>query len=239
MTSRKKHSRILVVSDLHVPFHHVDAASFLDKIKKTYKPDTIIFTGDEVDNSSISFHEKEIDLPFSPSSELKQSIKYLKEFYDLFPKATILDSNHGSLWYRKGKSAGLPRSVFKSYNEILEAPKTWNWVPDLTLKASNGEYIYFHHSISSSGLLASRQLGLNYVQGHVHSKFEIQWWASPTGNRWALTVGCLVDHDSIAFAYAKNNLKKSINGCGIILDGIPRLIPMVMNKKGRWVGRID
>jgi len=236
--SRNKNSCILVVSDLHVPYHHVDSIPFLSAIKKHYDPDTIVFTGDEIDGHCISFHDTDPDLPFSPSSELEKSIEYLKEFYELFPKAYILESNHGSLVYRRQKHSGLPRSVFKSYNEILEAPSTWTWVPDLTLKASNGEDIYFHHSLSNSALLASRSIGMNYVQGHCHTKFELSYWASPTGVKWGATVGCLIDFDSLAFNYAKGNLKRPIIGCGIIIQGIMVLLPLIMNNKGRWVGRI-
>ena len=43
----KKHDRILVISDLHAPYCHVDSISFLEKLKKVYKPSTIINIGDE------------------------------------------------------------------------------------------------------------------------------------------------------------------------------------------------
>jgi predicted phosphodiesterase len=36
------HKRILVISDLHIPYHHQDAFKFLKAIKKEFKPDTII-----------------------------------------------------------------------------------------------------------------------------------------------------------------------------------------------------
>jgi hypothetical protein len=38
----------------------------------------------------------------------------------------------------------------------------------------------------------------------------------------------------MAFNYAKNFRTRFIIGCGIILDGIPKLLPMVLNDKGRW-----
>jgi hypothetical protein len=39
-------------------------------------------------------------------------------------------------------------------------------------------------------------------------------------------------------AYNKNNLKRPVIGCGIIVDSIPQLIPMVLNSKARWVGKL-
>jgi len=53
-----------------------------------------------------------------------------------------------------------------------------------------------------------------------------------------MTVGCLVDSHSLALAYNKNNLRRPVIGCAIIIDGIPQLIPMQLNKKGRWIKRL-
>ena len=40
-------------------------------------------------------------------------------------------------------------------------------------------------------------------------------------------------------SYAKNFRTWFILGCGIILDGIPRLLPMVLNSKGNWIKKIS
>jgi len=42
----------------------------------------------------------------------------------------------------------------------------------------------------------------------------------------------------LAMAYNKNNLKRPVIGCAVIIDGIPQLIPMVLNRKGRWVKKL-
>ena len=48
---------ILVISDQHAPYHHIDTLDFLAEIKKKYKPDTVVNIGDEMDWHSISFHD--------------------------------------------------------------------------------------------------------------------------------------------------------------------------------------
>ena len=53
-----------------------------------------------------------------------------------------------------------------------------------------------------------------------------------------MTVGCLINPKSLAFAYGKNFSKRPIIGMGVILDGVPVLIPMLLDKHGRWDGRI-
>ena len=36
-----KNKRILVISDMHIPYHHKDSIKFLKEIKKEFKPDRI------------------------------------------------------------------------------------------------------------------------------------------------------------------------------------------------------
>jgi len=50
--------------------------------------------------------------------------------------------------------------------------------------------------------------------------------------------GCLLDADSLAFAYGKVYPKKPIIGCSVIIDSQPVLVPMLLSKGGRWTGRL-
>ncbi len=38
------------------------------------------------------------------------------------------------------------------------------------------------------------------------------------------------------FLVGENTLKRPIIGCGAILDGHPKLLPMILEKGGRWTG---
>lgn len=227
---------ILAIGDLHCPFMHEDATAFLTAVKAKYKPDTIVFLGDEIDNHAISFHDHDPDLA-SPGDELKAAIKQLRPLYKLFPKATILESNHGSLVYRKALSAGLPEAVLRSYREIVQAPQGWTWKFDHTVMTPLGE-IYWHHGKSSSHKKLSQNMGMSAIQGHFHNEFYISYWSSPNALYWDANVGCLADHKSRAQAYGKNNLQKPIVGCMVIIDGIPQLIPMVLSKNSRWTKKL-
>lgn len=231
------HKSILVISDLHFPYSHKDTFKFLDAIKKKYKPDKVVLIGDEVDYHAISFHASDPDL-MSPGAELSAAIGDMKKLYRMFPEATVVDSNHGSLVYRKQKFHGLPRDVFKSYNEILEAPAKWKWCYDLTLKMNDGNEVYFHHGKTSSVGKLSKNVSMSCVQGHYHSRFEIFYWANPTGLFFDMRIGCLIDDQSMAFHYNKTTLDRPIIGTGVIVDGQPKLIPMILNKKGKWIGKL-
>jgi hypothetical protein len=226
---------ILVISDTHIPFNHADVVSFLRHLKKKHKPDRVVHIGDEIDFHAISFHDSDPDL-MSPGDELKTAIRRLKPLYKLFPEMDLLESNHGSLVYRKGKHHGLPRSVLKSYRDVLEAPPGWRWHFELILPMSNGEKVYFHHGKSANGLKLSQAMGMATVQGHHHETMAVQYWGNPLGLYWSMQVGCLIEKSTLAFEYCKNNMKRPLIGTGVIRNGLPILEPMILNKRGRWVG---
>ena len=228
--------RILVVSDLHAPFGHKDTVPFLAALKKKYRPTRVVFTGDEADKQAIKFHDKDPDLP-ACGDELDQAIEALKPLYQLFPTADVLDSNHGSLAYRRAIASGLSRKYLKSYGEALQAPKGWRWHNSLLVTI--GAYrVFFHHGLHSNVAQAVRRRGVCIVQGHHHTRFEIAYVANPHNVLWGMTVGCLIDNESRAFAYNKLFLDDPMLGCGGIIDGQPRLFPMLLNSEGRWNGQV-
>lgn len=231
-----KKQTICVIGDLHAPFMHQDAVSFLAAVKAKYKPTEVLFMGDERDGHADSYHEKSPELD-SSAEELRKAIKQLEPLYKMFPTATVLESNHGSLFYRKAQTAGIPGAVLKDYRDVLQAPKGWKWKYDHILKTPLGD-IYCHHGKSGSYEKLSKNMAMSSLQGHFHNKFYLVYWSSPNGLYFDGNAGCLVDNHSLAMAYGKNNLQKPIVGCIIIQDGIPQLIPMVMKKNHRWIGRL-
>jgi len=56
-----KAGNILVIPDLHCPFMHKNAISFLKRVKEVYKPTRVIFLGDIIDNHFSSFHDTDPD----------------------------------------------------------------------------------------------------------------------------------------------------------------------------------
>ena len=72
------HKKILVISDLHIPYHHKDAFDFLKEIKKEYNPDFVVNIGDLLDFHAISMHSHDPDLS-SAGDELRLARKYIRE----------------------------------------------------------------------------------------------------------------------------------------------------------------
>ena len=224
---------VLVISDLHIPYHHQDAFDFLKALKKKYKPDLVVNIGDELDHHAISMHEHNPDL-MSAGDELKHSKEYVRELEKIFPEMTLVHSNHSSLVYRRALKYGLPKDYLKSYNEFLGVGDGWKWVDDYTVTLSDGSRCFFTHGISADVLKVAAQYGMNTVQGHFHTKFSIGYFSNPDALIWGMQVGCLINQKSMAFDYAKNFKSRFIVGCGMIIDGQPKLMPMVLDKDGRW-----
>lgn len=223
---------VLIIPDTHIPYSHPDYIKFLKYLKEKYAPDIAIHLGDELDYHAISFHDSDSSL-LSADMELDNAIIELHEgLHRLFPKLYLLESNHGSLVYRKMKSNGLPIRVLKPLHELYETP-LWTWHHDILLLTNHGPVYFCHGKSSTYGKLA-KEMGCSAVQGHYHGKFEITWHRTATGSRFNAFAGCLVDEDSMAMAYARNNLPKPVLGAMFIDgNGIPRLLKMKLNNEGR------
>lgn len=215
-------SRILVISDMHLPYTVEGLIPFLQGLKNKYKPTRIICVGDELDYHANSFHDNDPDL-LGAGCELTSALKTIAVLHEMFPKLDLLDSNHGSMIHRKAKHHGIPRHHIKSYNEVLGVGEGWKWHEDLTIVLPDGKPVYFHHGKTADGIKMSQTIGMSCVQGHHHNEFSTRYWANSLGLYFSLQVGCLIDNDSYAFAYNNVNLKRPIIGCALIIDGKPVL----------------
>ena len=233
MSTNKK---VMVIGDLHIPYHHKDSFKFLKALKKHYKGfDLVVNIGDELDQHAISMHDSNPDLP-SAGDELTISKKFIKELEKIFPKMTLVDSNHSSLVYRRALKHGLPRAYLRDYNEFLEV-KDWNWVEDLTITLNDQTRCFFTHGMSANVLHVAQKMGMHVVQGHYHSKSSIQYFSNPDNLVWAMQTGCLTNQKSLAFGYAKNFKDRFVLSSSVIINGQPQVHPMIV-KDGSWIGKI-
>lgn len=231
--AKEDNSRVLLISDMHIPYHHPDTIAFLTHLKKKYNPTRVICLGDELDKHALSYHDHDPDLP-SAGDELRRSIPVIQELHRLFPIMDIVESNHGSLVWRKAKTNGIPRQYIKSYNDVLGVDDGWKWSFDLTITLPNGQKCYIHHGKTSNVIQLSQQMGMNAIQGHYHEACRIDYWGNPTGLYWGMQCGCLIDDDALAFSYNNVNIKRPVIATGLVIDSIPVLEPMLLNMEGRW-----
>lgn len=226
---------VLFISDQHCPYSHKDYLTFLKRLKDSLPADTIIINlGDEIDGHAISFHTSDSEL-FSAGHELDQAIIEIQEgMHRLFPKMYLLESNHGSLVTRKMKAHGIPIRTLKPLHELYETP-LWEWHSSITLQTNKGD-VFCCHGMSGAYNKLSMLKGKSCVQGHHHSKFEITYHQSDNHTVFNMIAGCLIDKESLAFAYGKVFPKDPIIGTGWIDEhGNPHLAKMPLDENGRLV----
>lgn len=233
MRLQTNNKSILVIPDLQIPFHHRDALAFLRDIRDEYNPDEVVCVGDEVDQYGLSryTHDPDVD---SAGAEYRASAKYLARLYTLFPDVKVCLSNHTDRVIKRALEAGIPKGYMKSIKEFMNAPPGWHWNRTWTI---NG--IRFEHGDAAGGIQAHRNLAIanrcSTVIGHHHSTAGIEYIANEDSLIFGMNVGCLIDIEAYAFAYAKTAKHKPILSCGAVLGGAPALIPMLTKKSGRYL----
>lgn len=230
--------KVLVISDIQAPFHHEDALAFLKAVKKKYKPNHIVNIGDLTDSYCLSAWGTDPDA-ISANEEIQRMQAFVKDLVKIFPKADILTSNHDLRLERAAVRAGIPRHFIKDYHEWMGLPKTWKFHDELEIDG----ILYSHGDEGGAGgMNASMKRAMHYgkscVAGHLHTQANITYFANREQLIFGMQVGCLIDRKALAFAYAKKSLKKPVLAVGFIDNGVPLLIPMLLNDKGRWVGKL-
>ena len=226
--------RLLLISDLHAPYQHPDALAFLSYLKGALKPDLVVSMGDMLDFHGISFHDSDPDL-LSSGDELSRGRAFAQDLEKLFPEMYVLGSNHGDLPLRKAKAHGLPRALFRPFNDIYGVGSDWKFVDDLLIEGPK-QSLYLCHGIVKDGLKLTKERGVCTAQGHYHTEFNIKYASTPHDLLWSLQTGCLINHRSKAFHYNQLDLTRPIIGTGSVIHGKPQLHAMLLNKKGRWIG---
>lgn len=235
----KVYRSIVVMPDLHAPYHHQDALAFMGAVLKAFKPELVVNLGDETDKHAMSFHDSDPNL-MSAGDELEASRKVLAGFAKIMPNVLLCDSNHGSMHYRKAKHHGIPVQYLKDYRDILfpeGGGEGWHWAENWRVNTPLGE-VMFKHQPSGPILNDAAHNQCNLAVGHHHGNFSVEYTASSKHIYWGAYFGCLIDKDKLAFAYGKHFPRKPVVGCGVILDGRPMLVPMILKKDGRWIGRL-
>ena len=209
--------KVLVIADMHLPFEHNKYLRFLKAQYKRWECDTVVCIGDLVDNHAISYHEKDPD-GLGAKDEEDLAIEKAHRLYDAFPNVYHCLGNHDRLPKRKTKTAGLSSRACRSFKELYEAPSGWSVSGSHILDGV--EYSHGEQSTSQSGWQNHcKDSGISTVTGHAHSIGGVRYHSTPKGFMFSMRVGCGIDKDTYAMAYAKHNKNKPVIGCGVVIDG--------------------
>ena len=216
---------VLIIGDPHEPFCKIGYLEFCREMQEKYDCGSVVHIGDAVDNHAISYHEKDSS-GMSAATEFNLAKLKMKNWYHTFPNVKVCIGNHDALPFRKVFSAGLPKEWLKSYEELLESPKGWSW--DFSHMISG---VIYTHGTGMSGEMAAinaaRENRQSTVIGHLHTVCNTRFLASYKDLIFGLTVGCGIDHNQYAFAYGKEQTRKPVLACAVVLEGkIPINLPM-------------
>tara|TARA_R110000822_G_scaffold47155_6_gene125277 strand:+ start:873 stop:1589 length:717 start_codon:yes stop_codon:yes gene_type:complete len=206
----KKERRILVIGDIHAPFTLDGYLEFCQNTYANYNCNQVIFIGDIIDNHYASFHTSSPD-GLGGGDELAYAVESVKEWSNAFPIADVTIGNHDRIIMRKAFDSQIPSRWIKSYNEVLGT--TWNWVDQIVY--DNVQYV---HGEGGTARTKSKNDMMSTVQGHIHTQAYTEWNVGKNFRIFGMQVGCGVDSNSYAAAYAKNFKKQAI-GCGVVLGG--------------------
>ena len=116
----------LIISDLHLPYQHRDAFSFLEALESKYNFTQVLNVGDLYDHHRGSYHESEPDA-HGEEREYLLAGRAAHRLQEIFPNMVITSGNHDALPQRKMRTIGLPMSMVSDYNALYGTEDTWEW----------------------------------------------------------------------------------------------------------------
>ena len=204
-------SRVLCIGDLHEPFCLEGYLDFCVDIYNSWDCDRIVFIGDVIDNHFSSYHETDAD-GLGGMDELDLAIEKLKPWHDTFPDADVTIGNHDRMIMRKAQSSNIPTHWIKEYKDALNTP-SWNFTERVVV--DNVQYIHGEGGTARSRCIKDMQ---STIQGHLHTQCYSEWKVGSRARIFGAQVGCGIDKDAYAMAYAKNFPKPAI-ACLVCIDG--------------------
>ena len=202
--------RILIIGDIHLPFSHARYKEHCVNIYNRFNCNQVIFIGDIIDNHYASYHETNPD-GYGGGDELQRAIDQVQQWSKVFRVADVVIGNHDRLVMRKAFSSAIPQQWIKSYNEVLGT--NWNWVDRIVY-----DDVQYVHGEGGTARTRAKNDMMSPGQGHIHTQSYVEWMVGNKFKIFGMQVGCGIDRNTYAAAYAKNYKKQAL-GCGVVIGG--------------------
>jgi predicted phosphodiesterase len=168
--------KIGILSDIHVPFHSLEALTCAIKYLREQEIDCLYLNGDTFDFYSISRHEKEKDLRDFPR-EIEMARNFLQKLRDIFPLIPIYfkAGNHENrfqryLFSQAEEFAGLHELQFDKFFRMDHLKI--EWVEDWQGMEMGDLLVCHGHELMAGGMNPSQttfnKTFCNTLIGHVH-----------------------------------------------------------------------
>jgi predicted phosphodiesterase len=205
--------KIGILSDIHVPFHSMEALTCAIKYLKEQQIDCLYLNGDTFDFYSISRHEKEKDLR-DFAREIDMCRNFVQKLRDIFPLIPIYfkAGNHENryqkyLYSQAEEFAGLNELHFDKFFRLDNLKFTW---VDDWQGMEMGDLLVCHgHEFMAGGMNPAQttfnKTFCNTLIGHVHRTNSI---TKKTGFKQFIhsySTGCLTQLSPKYFPFSQHN----------------------------------
>lgn len=230
-------NRILFLSDIHIPYHNIEALTLALQYGKEKNVNTIYLNGDIMDCYQASDHEKD-PTKRSLAYEVEQTENFLKSLIKHFPECKIVfkEGNHERRWKRFLRRCApqvLGLEEFELDTILKVGEKKIQWIPNETPVKIGKLNIIHGNEYRGGGVHPAKhyydKAGENIIGGDKHrtSEFIKRSIGNKVEGGWS--VGCLCELNpeympfnqwNLGFAYIevypdgnfKIENKKIING---------------------------
>lgn len=214
--------KILVLGDLHFPWHEHRCLEACYEFSKKYKPDLVIQVGDIIDGKAWSRYPKDPD-DLSPELEWQQVVTSMAQLNKMFPQLVILQGNHCLRIMTRASEAGLCQPLIRTLNQVFDY-KGWKWHVQPKPYVADGITFIHGDELPGNAWQKAQKIGKPLVQGHDHLGY-LQYVNTFDHQIFGMSVGCMIDAKSIAARYAARNLMRCWLGWGTITHLRPELHP--------------
>ncbi len=123
----------------------------------------------------------------------------------------------------------------EAYIGIGTWPEGWVMTKKLII---NNEILCLHDYGNPNNIKNVYRDIMSIITAHRHGTSFIKHVRAGNRNLFRMSVGCLVNETSKQMSYHKSEFEQFVFSVGALVGGIPILIPLKTNSKGRWVGHL-
>jgi hypothetical protein len=218
-------AKVLVVGDIHFPFHNRTWLSWVLELSHALKPDIVVQIGDLYDFLSFSKYPRSLNL-MTPEQECNEARAFAEQFWrDVYgaEKAQLM-GNHDARAIKRVLEVlpAIEHLVAPGIKDLYQFEGVTT-VDDGSEIEVDGVLYQHGHKLMGRHAPHNRQ---NTVCGHNH-KGGLQVFSDSRGCYWELGVGCGIDAAHPAFGYRGQKAVPNIHlGVGWVDWLGPRFIPM-------------
>src|ERR1043165_2936822 len=214
---------MLIIPDVHAPYHHHDAWSCLLAVATGWRPDVAVCLGDFADFAAVSSHPKVPGrlLPFATE------VEYTNDAADELDGALLrggcrtkefLQGNHEDRLTRYVSKQAPDLNEFVDWRGVLNLDRRGWRVTDYKSSLAYG-HLRLTHDVGRCGVQAARQsrmdTGHSIMFGHTH-QIQVSYGGTVAGDRHVgATLGWLGDPEAIDYRHRDLVRREWQHGFGV------------------------